>query len=95
MTGKPKFEFIDVTTKKKMSRMNEISAVELALIPGTFLLPFAMTYHLTLLMYLNTPIRLITVAKRPNHIERTIVSVYFPILSIFWKVKLPFLSVKA
>ena len=40
MTGKPKFEFIDVTTKKKMSRMNEISAVELALIPGTFLLLF-------------------------------------------------------
>jgi hypothetical protein len=32
-----------VVTRKKISRMNEISAVEDWLSPGTFLLPFAIT----------------------------------------------------
>jgi hypothetical protein len=38
---KPVWWLIEVTTRKKINRMNEISAVELALIPGTFLLPLA------------------------------------------------------
>ena len=40
----PLSESIDVVTKKNISKMKEMSAVELALIPGTFLLPFAIIY---------------------------------------------------